>query len=191
MSEPPRAIDTALFDLSSAASDDFYRYVNGGWLDANPVPPEYGVWDEARILHARNQDVLHELLEEAAGRGDPRGSAGQMVGDYFAAAMDEQAIAAAGAAPLEPLLARISAAASTADIRDVVRDLQRCGPSPLHSLGVAPDFNDSGAYLVYVGQGGLGLPERDYYTRDDEQSVTLRRAVRHPPRQATRQPRGY
>ena len=184
MSEPLRAIDTALFDPSTAASDDFYRYVNGGWLDANPVPPEYGSWGAGQIVNARNQDVLHQLLEDAAARTEPRGSAGQMVGDYFAAAMDEASIAAAGATPLEPYLARIAAAASVADVRDIVRDLQRCGPAPLHSLGIAPDFEDSGAYLVYVGQGGLGLPERDYYTRDDEQSVELRRQyVAHVARQ--------
>ena len=102
MSEHQRPIDTALFDQDTATSDDFYRHVNGGWLDANPVPSEYGVWDEARIVHARNQDVLHQLLEDAAARTDPRGSAGQMVGDYFAAAMDEAATAAAGAKPLAP-----------------------------------------------------------------------------------------
>ena len=184
MSEPLRAIDTALFDPSTAASDDFYRHVNGGWLDANPVPPEYGVWDEARIVHARNQDVLHQLLEDAAARTEPPGSAGQMVGDYFAAAMDEEAIAAAGATPLRPYLERIAAAASVADVREIVGDLQRSGPAPLHSLGVEPDFEDSDAYLVYVGQGGLGLPERDYYTRDDEQSVALRgQYVAHVARQ--------
>ncbi len=184
MSEPQRAIDTALFDESSAVSDDFYRHVNGGWLDANPVPSEYGAWGAPQIVHARNQDVLHRLLEEAAARKDPPGSAGQMVGDYFAAAMDEAAIAAAGAAPLEPYLERIAAAASVADVREIVRDLQRSGPAPLHSLGVAPDFEDSDAYLVYVGQGGLGLPERDYYTRDDEQSVALRaQYVTHVARQ--------
>jgi putative endopeptidase len=174
MSDPQRPIDTALFDPSTAASDDFYRHVNGGWLDANPVPSEYGAWGAPQIVHASNQDVLHQLLEDAAARTDPRGSAGQMVGDYFAAAMDEAAIAAAGVKPLAPYLARIESATSVADIRDIVRDLQRYGPSPLHSLGIAPDFDDSNAYLVYVGQGGLGLPERDYYTRDDEQSATLR-----------------
>ena len=184
MSEPLRAIDTALFDPSTAASDDFYRYVNGGWLDANPVPSDYGAWGPPQIVNARNQDVLHQLLEDAAARTEPRGSAGQMVGDYFAAAMDETSIAAAAATPLDPYLARIDAVASVADVRDVVRDLQRLGPAPLHSLGIAPDFEDSDAYLVYVGQGGLGLPERDYYTRDDEQSAELRRRyVDHVARQ--------
>ena len=71
MSEPVSAIDTALFDVSTAAPDDFYRHVNGGWLDANPVPPEYGVWDEARILHARNQDVLHQFSRTLHPGTDP------------------------------------------------------------------------------------------------------------------------
>ena len=175
MSETERPIDPALFDADTTASDDFYRHVNGGWLDANPVPSEYGSWGAPQIVHARDQEVLHQLLEDAAARTEPRGSAGQMVGDYFAAAMDEESIAADGVKPLEPHLTRIDAAASVADVRDIVRDLQRCGPGPLHSLGIAPDFEDSGAYLVYVGQGGLGLPERDYYTREDDNSVVLRR----------------
>jgi putative endopeptidase len=174
MSEPPRAIETALFDADTAASVDFYRHVNGGWIDANPVPPQYGSWGPPQIVNARNQEVLHRLLEDAAARTEPRGSAGQMVGDYFAAAMDEASIAAAGVRPLATHLARIDAASSVADVRDIVRDLQRCGADPLHSLGIAPDFEDADVYLVYVGQGGLGLPERDYYTREDEQSAKLR-----------------
>ncbi len=174
MTEPPRAIDRALFDPDTAASDDFYRHVNGGWIDANPVPSEYGSWGAPQIVHERNQKVLHQLMEDAAARADPRGSAGQMVGDYFAAAMDEASIAAAGVEPLLPYLERIDGAGPGADVRDIVRDLQRCGAGPLHSLGVAPDFENSDAYLVYVGQGGLGLPERDYYLHDDERSATLR-----------------
>jgi predicted metalloendopeptidase len=175
MSGPAHPIDAALFDPDTAASEDFYRHVNGGWLDANPIPPEYGAWGAGQMVHEHNQEILRRLLEEAAGRDDPKGSAGQKVGDYFAAAMDEAAIAAAGVRPLEPYLARIAAAGSVDDVRELLRDLQRVGPSPLHSLSVAPDFEDSEAYLVYLGQGGLGLPERDYYTRDDEQSEVLRR----------------
>ena len=184
MSGSTNPVDAALFDPETAASDDFYRHVNGGWLDANPVPAEYGAWGAGHVVHERNQEILHRLLEEAAGRDDPQGSAGQKVGDYFAAAMDEAAVAAAGVRPLEPYLARIAAAGSVDDVRELVRDLQRVGVGALHALGVAPDFEDSEAYLVYLGQGGLGLPERDYYTRSDEQSEALRRKyVTHVARQ--------
>ena len=107
-----------------------------------------------------------------------------MVGDYYAAAMDESAIAAAGVSPLEAFLERIRAATSVADIRVLARDLHHVGASVFHSLGVSPDFEDSSAYLVYVGQGGQGLPERDYYTRADDRSAQLRDAyVLHIARQ--------
>jgi predicted metalloendopeptidase len=168
-----------LLDAAVAASDDFYRHVNGGWIDANPVPPEYGAWGAGHVVHERNQEILHRLLEEAAAAGGPPGSSTQMVGDYFAAAMDEEAIAAAGAAPLEPYLKRIADVASVDDLRSVVRDLQRIGVSPLHALGVSSDFEDADVYLVYLGQGGLGLPERGYYLRDDEQSIALRAQYLH------------
>jgi putative endopeptidase len=176
MSDPVRPVDTSLFDPSVAVSDDFYRHVNGGWLDANPVPPEYGSWGAFHEVNERNQELLHRLLQESATRTDPEGSPVRMVGDYFAAAMDEETIAASGVSSLGPLLERIDAAESLADVRDIVRDLQHIGVGALHSLGISSDFENADAYLVYVGQGGLGLPERDYYTRDDERSADLRRA---------------
>ena len=66
MSSSPRAIDTSLFDQATAASEDFYRHVNGGWLDANPVPPEYGAWGAFHEVNQRNEALLHRLLKAAA-----------------------------------------------------------------------------------------------------------------------------
>jgi len=176
VTDAPRPIDTALFDGGTAASEDFYRHVNGGWLDANPVPPEYGSWGAFNEVSERNQEILHRLMRDAA-EGDAASDAvGRMVGDYFAAAMDIDAIAAAGASPLAPFMTRIDAATSVADIRSITSDLIQVGVSALHSFGPAPDFEDADSYLVYIGQGGLGLPERDYYTRDDERSTQLRDA---------------
>ncbi len=184
MSGPERPIDTAFFDAAIAAADDFYRHVNGGWIDANPVPPQYGSWGPPQIVHTRNQEILHGLLEEAAAAKAPAGSAGQMVGDYYAAAMDEVAIADAGVQPLVPYLKRAQDVASVADVRALLRDLQPTAAGPLFDVDIMPDFEDADAYLVYIGQGGLGLPERDYYLRDDEQSVALRaQYVAHVARQ--------
>lgn len=176
MSASPRPIDPALFDDATPASSDFYRHVNGGWLDANPVPPEYGSWGAFHEVTQRNQELLHELLSGAAADPGPAGTARRMAGDYFAAAMDEDAIAAAGAGPLRPLLERVEGADSLPALGEVVAALQRIGVDTLYSLGVSPDFEDASAYLVYVGQGGIGLPERDYYLRDDERSTALRAA---------------
>src|SRR5512136_1958196 len=124
MSESP-AIDISLFDQHVPPSDDFYRHVNGGWLDANPVPPEYGSWGAFHEVNERNQELLHELLSTAAEESGPSGSVRQKTGDYFAAGMDEELIAQAGVEPLRPLLERIDAAASVADVRAVVTELQR------------------------------------------------------------------
>jgi putative endopeptidase len=176
VSEAVPGIDTSLFDLATAPSDNFYGYVNGGWLDANPVPPEYGSWGAFHEVNERNQELLHTLLREAAENPGLPGTASRMVGDYFAAAMDEAAVESAGATPLQPLLERIDAASSLPDVREVARGLQHIGVGAFHSFGVESDFEDATAYLVYFGQGGLGLPERDYYTRDDERSSQLREA---------------
>ena len=176
MDDAPRAIDSSLFDEATAASDDFYRHANGGWLDANPVPPEYGSWGAIHEVNEHNRALLRELLDKAATEQHPSGSAKRMAGDYVAAAMDEAAIGVAGAEPLASWLARIEAAASLGEVRDLARDLQHIGVEAFHSLGVSADFEDADRYLVYVGQGGLGLPERDYYLRDDERSVALRDA---------------
>lgn len=169
-------IDRTLMDESVSPADDFYAHANGGWLAANPVPPEYGAWGAFQQVHVRNEELLHRLLTEAADKDAPSGSAARMVGDYFAAGMDEARIADVGTRPLQPLLQRIAAVASVDDVRAVTGELQRHGVHPLHSFGFAPDFEDANAYLAYVGQGGLGLPDRDYYSKDDERSVAIRDA---------------
>ena len=176
MSDSPRPIEPSLFDASTTPAEDFFRHVNGGWLDANPVPPAYGSWGAFHEVSERNQELLHGLLQTATEHVQAAATPTRMVGDYFAAAMDEPAITAAGAGPLVPYLERIAAVQGVADVRALARDLHRIGVSPLLGVGISPDFEDAGVYLVYMGQGGLGLPDRDYYTRDDERSVQLRDA---------------
>ncbi len=171
---PP--IDPGSFDESTPLGDDFYRHVNGGWLDANPIPPEYPAWGAFYEVQVRNEETLHRLLEDAANEEAPEGSPIQMVGDYFAAGMDEDAIDAAGIAPLQPLLDDIDALESREELLELLIELQRNGVGAFHGLSVAPDFEDNDRYLVFLGQGGLGLPERDYYLRDDERSQAIREA---------------
>ena len=187
MPETTRPIDASLFDQSMPPSEDFFRHVNGGWLDANPVPPEYGAWGAFHELNERNEELLRKLLEdagryEAAANGDTAaaldapGHAARMAGNYFAAAMDEAAVESAGVAPLRPYLDAIAAAESLEDLRAVTRTLQEIGANAFHTIETSADFEDATAYLVYIGQGGLGLPERGYYLRTDEGSAALRSA---------------
>ncbi|MFZ0015085.1 MAG: M13 family metallopeptidase [Acidimicrobiia bacterium] len=184
-------IDAAAFDNETPVADDFYRHVNGGWLDANPVPSEYPAWGAMFEVQVRNEEILHSLLEEAAGHPEPPGSADQMVGDYFAAGMDEARILSVGTEPLQPVLDAIADIQGIDGLRALMPRLRRLGVGALHSMGVSPDFEDPARYLVYVGQGGLGLPERDYYVRDDDRSTGLVAAyTAHVARQLTSLGRG-
>lgn len=166
-------LDPSSFDLSTAPSFDFYRHANGGWLDAHPVPAEYPAWGATFEVHVRNEQILHGLLEEAAAASGAEGSPTQMVGHYFAAGMDEAAISSLGVAPMQPLLDRIGAVEDRDELGSVLVELVRLGVGAFHGLGFSPDFEDADRYLVYLGQGGLGLPERDYYLRDDDRSTSL------------------
>jgi putative endopeptidase len=144
------------------------------------VPAAYGSWSAFRILSEHNHELLHELLEAAAAEPGPQGSPTRLVGDYYAAGMDEAAIAAAGVEPLRPYLDRIDALTDRDGVRALLLELRLNGIDFLFGLGPEADFDDSNRYLAYLGQGGLGLPERDYYLRDDERSVELRDAyLRH------------
>ncbi len=184
MSDSQHPIDATQFDTATPAANDFYQHVNGGWLAANPVRPEYGAWGAFHEVNERNQELLHRLLREAADGEIVSSAVTTMVGDYYAAAMDEASISAAGPSPLAPLLTRIASAESVADVGTLLGELIPIGVGAFYGMGIAPDFEDADAYLVYLGQGGLGLPERDYYLRDDERSVQLRAAyVEHIARQ--------
>ena len=138
MAELVDPIDRTLMDPSIAPAEDWYRHVNGGWLAANPVPAEYPRWGAFDQLNEQNQVRLHGLLEAAAAREAEPGTPIQMVGDYFAAGMDEAAIEATGIEPIRPLLDRIEAATTPTDILAVVGELQRVagGSAPL-ALGRA------------------------------------------------------
>jgi putative endopeptidase len=165
--------DAADSDPSIFPADDFYRFANGGWLDSNPVPPEYGAWGSAHEVHVRNEGILHELLKRAATAGAVAGSAEQLVGDYFTAGMDSDQIESLGLDPIQPWLERIDEMHDVHDIRRVVVEFHQIGISGLFSHSVIPDFEEPTKNLLYLDQGGLGLPDRDYYLRDDDQSKEL------------------
>jgi predicted metalloendopeptidase len=166
-------IDATNFDPETDPGIDFYRHVNGGWLASNPVPAEHPAWGAAFEVHVRNEAILHDLLVDAAATPGPRGTPRQMVGDYFAAGMDTEKIEATGISPLDDYLHKITAMESQQDVGAVLVELRKVGVPAFHSLGIEPDFEDSNRYLVYLAQGGLGLPERDYYLRDDDRSKVL------------------
>lgn len=169
--------DQESFDESYPIGTDFFRHVNAKWQVANPIPPEYGSWGAFHEVHVRNEELLRGLLEEAAEASESSGAV-RMAGDYWAAGLDEATIEAAGLEPLRPFLNLIETVESSADLATIAASFRKSGIGMLFGSYISPDFEDSARYLVYITQGGLGLPERDYYFRSDDHSVELREEYR-------------
>jgi putative endopeptidase len=165
-------------DTSETPTTDFWRFANGGWLDANPVPPEYGAWGAFHELHERNEEILHALLEQAVAEGGEEGSPSRVVGDFYASGMDTDAIEALGIEPIQQWLDLVESIGNEADLRASFASLMPIGVGIGWSWMVEPDRSDTTRNLLYIGQGGIGLPDRDYYFRDDEQSAELAEAYR-------------
>jgi predicted metalloendopeptidase len=171
------AIDPANFDKAAKPCEDFYQFANGAWLAAHPIPADrsrYGGFDE---LSDRNRDVVRKILEETSGKADwPKGSPQQKVSDFYATGMDAAAREKAGAAPLAPALATIAKLRTADDLPAVLAELHLWGVNAGFGFRVAQDGKDSTRYIGIFNQGGLGLPDRDYYLKDDSKSKDLRAA---------------
>jgi len=169
-----RGLDRRNMDESVNACEDFYQYANGKWMERNPIPAEYSIWSISNEMRERNNILLRDLLEDAAASGAAKGTNEQKVGDFWTTGMDTESIEAAQAVPLAADLERIGAIDSLEGLQAIIGDLQREGIGAVFGYGVFQDLMDSEKYILYAVQGGLGLPDRDYYLRDDDESVELR-----------------
>jgi predicted metalloendopeptidase len=168
-------LDAAAFDRTVRPQDDLFRYVNGGWLTRTEIPADrarYGGFTEA---FDRTQLQLKALVEAAAERPGPAGAPRQKIGDFYTAFIDEARVNQLGVAPLAPELARIDAIASKADLaRYFARQLKLgVGGTPIQG-GVEGDAQEPTRSVLYVFQSGLGLPDRDYYLKDDAKLKDIR-----------------
>lgn len=163
--------DPANLDRTCKPCDDFYQFAAGGWLKNNPIPPEYSAWGSFITLTEKNQQALRGILEEASAKTSfEPGSNEQKIGDYYASCMDTSAIEAQGLKPLAPMLAEIEAIGNIPGLIETGAHLQSFGASVLFTYGSDQDFKDSSKVIGEANQGGLGLPDRDYYTREDSES---------------------
>src|SRR5207249_143326 len=158
--------------------DDFYLYANGGWLKRNPVPPEFSRWGSFTELEEKNNEALHKIAEKTANaHGDAKaGPEVQKVGDYYASGMDEKTIEAERIKPLEDELKRIDAIKDRGDLLNAIARLHTIGVDAFFEFGSGQDAKDSTRDIAQAYQGGLGLPDRDYYTKTDEDSKKKRSA---------------
>jgi putative endopeptidase len=163
--------DPANLDRTCKPCGDFYQFAAGGWLKNNPIPPEYSEWGSFITLTEKNQQALRGILEEATSKTSAApGSNEQKIGDYYASCMDTSAIEAQGLKPLAPMLAEIEAIRNIPGLVKTGAHLQALGASALFTYGSDQDFKDSSKVIGEANQGGLGLPDRDYYTREDSES---------------------
>ena len=185
---PSHDIDRASMDTSVAPGDDFYHYANGTWLKNTEIPADlasYGVFD---ILGEQSQQRNKGLLEAAASGSAAAGSDERKIGDYFATYLDEGAIEKRGLTPLEPTLKTIASLADRQALTRLIGQNLRADVDPLnatnfytdHLFGFwfAQDLNDPGHQVPYILQGGLGLPDRDYYIEGGKEMERVRAAYR-------------
>ena len=170
----PPVLDVTSLDTSVDPCTDFFTYACGGWLKKNPIPPDKTSWGATNKLWDDNKLLLRQILEEAAAGGPAREPVKQKIGDYYAACMDEKAIESAGASPLKDGLERIGRMRSKRDIARVAAGMP--GLSVPFAFVSEQDYKNSSRVIAELDQGGLGLPDRDYYLKTDAKSVELRQA---------------
>src|ERR1700722_9719050 len=177
-SEP--VLDVSAMDRTVDPCVDLYAYSCGGWVKNNPIPPDQASWGTYGKLEDENRAQLRTILEEAAKNSAARNSVNQKIGDYYSSCMDESAIEKLGTKPLQPELDRIARLKSKRDFAEFLASSQYppslYGGGTLFTFRSNQDFKDSTQVIAEVDQGGLGLPDRDYYTKDDPKSDELRKA---------------
>ncbi len=165
---PKKFIDPANMDLSVKPGDNFFDYANGTWIKENAIPAKESRWGSFNILHQENTDRLLGILTEVSKTTYPKGSLEQRVGDLYASGMDSLAIEKRGYEPIKPALKRID---KITDLNGVVNEAiyERVNGegSPLFGFGVGQDSKHPTKNILDLGQGGTGLPDRDYYLKDD------------------------
>ena len=162
-------------DRSVSPREDFFRYSVGKWLTEHPIPPSERSWGISHVIQDETYQRLLDLSKTAATTPSPRGTNAQKIGDFWYAAMDTVAIQRQGFAPLASEFARIEAVTNRAGLLDVIAHLQYIGVGAMYGLFIFQDEKNSDRYLVHLAQGGLGLPNRDYYFDTDARAQMLRR----------------
>lgn len=164
-------------DNKVAPSENFYRYANGTWQKNNPIPPQYAVWGVFGILEKETREKIHTLLQSLANASSTKpGSLEQKVGDFYYSGMDETLINKVRLDPLKPDFDKINTMTDKKDLAPVIAELHKIGVDCFFGFDSMADFKSSQDMIAVISQGGLGLPDRDYYLKEDAKFSEIRKA---------------
>jgi putative endopeptidase len=171
--KPMQAINLNDMDISVKPQDDFYRYANGGWMKAHPLPEEYSRYGSFDKLQEDNDKMLHALVEDLS-KNQSSDAVGRKIGDFYASGMDSAAIEKEGISSLKPYFDKISQVKTFADVQKLIAEFHKMGVSSLFNFYGEPDSKNSEMMIGVLYQGGLGLSDRDYYVSSDKRAVEIR-----------------
>jgi len=173
--QPLPGFDKNAIDAAADPCQDFYKYACGNYSKLHPIPSDLPNFDQFTNLYEFNLQALHGILDKVGAGGANRTSSEQKLGDYYASCMNEEAIEKKGLAPIQPELDRIAALATKEQLADELAHLQRLEVGAFLSFGEQQDYKNASRQIAYIDQGGLGLPEKDYYFRTDAKSEEQRK----------------
>jgi len=170
----PKSFDQAAMDTTVNPCENFYEFSCGNWRKNNPIPSDQSRWGRFNELSEYNRQILHDILEKASVSSPKRDAITQKIGDFYASCMDEKTTDAKGASPLKPELDRIAAISDKDGLIAEIAHLHAIGTVALFGFFAQPDPHNAGMEIASVSQGGLGLPDRDYYFKTDTKSKETR-----------------
>ena len=180
---PSWGFSTSNLDRTCKPCDNFYEFAMGSWMKANPIPAEYSSWGTFTQLRDNNLTALRTILDAATKATPPAGSNEQKIGDFYASCMDTAAIESAGLKPIAGDLNEITAINDRKSLDAAITRLQQQGAGVLFRFSSGQDIKDSSRVIAQASQGGLGMPDRDYYFRDDDKVQTTEGRLRTTRRQ--------
>ena len=168
-------LDTDFMDTSVDPCTDFYAYACSKWKAQNPIPSDRPSWGRFNELQERGEYIMRDILQKYTNDDAKRSAVEQKIGDYYESCMDEGAIEKLATKPLASEMDRIAALKSKQELAPELIQLHRQGTDVLFSFASTQDFGDATQVIAEADQGGMGMPDRDYYLKDDPKSVELRK----------------